>query len=276
MPVANKTELKIAAIQMISSANFKENLQCAKRLIIDAAKEGANFVVLPEYFALMGIKEEDKFEHVEKHQEGPLQSMFSQLAAKLSIWIVAGTHPIESDESLRPFGRCYVFDLQGNVVCWYDKIHLFDVMVGDNQGSYCESKYTKAGQKVINFETPWGKMGLAVCYDLRFPELFRKHTEQGCEILIMPAAFTYKTGKQHWQVLIKARAIENLCYFVASAQGGKHENGRETWGHSCVVSPWGEAVKELSSGEGYVLAKLDREKQTLLRKEFPVLSHKKL
>lgn len=272
----NNTELKIAAIQMISSASFNENLQRASQLIIEAANGGADMVVLPEYFAYMGLKEKDKFEHVEKHKNGPLQSKLVELARKLGIWIVAGTHPIESDESQRPFGRCYVIDQRGEVITWYDKIHLFDVMVGDNQGSYCESKYTKAGEDVVNFNTPWGKIGLAVCYDLRFPEIFRKHVEQGCEILIMPAAFTYKTGKQHWEVLIKARAIENLCYFVASAQGGKHENGRETWGHSCVVSPWGDTIEELSSGEGFILVDLKREKQALLRKEFPVLSHKKL
>ncbi len=274
--MVNNTDLKIAAIQMVSSANFNENLHCAKRLIIEAEKAGANLVVLPEYFGLMGIKEEDKFKYVEKHQQGPLQSLFSQLALQLGIWIVAGTHPIESDEPLRPFGRCYVFDPRGEVVCWYDKIHLFDVMVGDNQGRYYESKYTKAGEEVINFDSPWGKIGLAVCYDLRFPELFRKHAEQGCEILIMPAAFTYKTGKQHWQVLIKARAIENLCYFVGSAQGGNHENGRQTWGYSCIVSPWGDVIDELACGEGFVLSSLNREKQAVLRKEFPVLSHKKL
>ncbi len=270
------TDLKIAALQMISSADFDKNLNQASQLITQAASDGARLVVLPEYFALMGIKEQDKFEYVEKHQDGPLQLMLSQLAKQLKLWIVAGTHPIESDESMRPFGRCYVFDSQGEVVSWYDKIHLFDVMVGDEQGSYCESKYTRPGQQVVNFDSPWGKIGLAVCYDLRFPELFRKHSEQGCEILIMPAAFTYKTGKAHWEVLIKARAIENLCYFVASAQGGQHENGRQTWGHSCIVSPWGEVIDELAFGEGYVLANLDREKQAVLRKEFPVLSHKKL
>ena len=270
------TNLKIAAVQMVSTANFDENLRRAEQLIVDAANDGAKLVVLPEYFALMGIKEEDKFEHVEKHKQGPLQSMLAKLARKRQIWIIAGTHPIESDELMRPFGRCYVFDQQGEVVCWYDKIHLFDVMVGDNQGSYCESKYTKAGEDIVSFDTPWGRIGLAVCYDLRFPELFRSHSEQGCEILIMPAAFTYKTGKQHWDVLIKARAIENLCYFVASAQGGKHQNGRETWGHSCVVSPWGDMIDKLSSGEGVVSVSLNREKQAILRKEFPVLSHKKL
>jgi len=271
-----KPNPKIAAIQMVSSANFKANLAKAESLIIDAVKEGADLVVLPEYFALMANKERDKFETMEIHQQGVMQQTFSQLAKKLKVWIVVGTHPIQSEQPERPFGRCYVFNDLGEQVAWYDKIHLFDVDLDDNHGSYCESQYTKPGDTPVCFDTPWGKMGLAVCYDLRFPELFRKLVEEGCEIFIMPAAFTYATGEVHWQTLIKARAIENLCYFVASAQGGSHENGRQTWGHSCIVSPWGEVLQDLPSGEGYVLAELDREKQASKRKEFPVLLHKKL
>jgi len=272
----HKSNPTIASIQMVSGANFKANLTKAELLITNAANEGADLVVLPEYFALMPNKERDKFEFMENHLDGVMQQRFSKLAKKLEIWIVAGTHPIQSDEKERPFGRCYVFNDLGEQVAWYDKIHLFDVEVADNQGSYCESKYTKAGQMPVFFDTPWGKIGLAVCYDLRFPELFRFLSEADCEIFIMPAAFTYATGEVHWQTLIKARAIENLCYFVASAQGGSHENGRQTWGHSCIVSPWGEVLQDLPTGEGYVLAELDREKQATKRKEFPVLLHKKL
>jgi len=271
-------QLKISAIQMVSRANFNENLQQAKRLIIDSANAGASLVVLPEYFAFMGLKETDKLEFVEKHQDqnGQVQLMLALLAKQLDIWIVAGTHPIESDQPRRPFGRCYVFDNQGEVVTWYDKIHLFDVTVDDAKGSYCESKYTKSGEKVVSFESPWGQIGLAVCYDLRFPELFRELSEMGCEIFIMPAAFTHKTGKAHWDILIKARAVENLCYFVASAQGGLHQNGRETWGHSLIVSPWGNVLDELVSDEGFVIASIDKDKQLNIRKEFPALTHKKL
>jgi len=272
----HKSNPTIAAIQMVSGANFETNLAKAELLISNAANEGADLVVLPEYFALMANKERDKFETMEVHLDGVMQQRLSQLAKELKVWIVAGTHPIQSDEKERPFGRCYVFNDLGEQITWYDKIHLFDVEVEDNQGSYCESKYTKAGQTPVFFDIPWGKMGLAVCYDLRFPELFRLLSEAGCDIFIMPAAFTYTTGEVHWQTLIKARAIENLCYFVASAQGGSHENGRQTWGHSCIVSPWGEVLQDLPTGEGYVLAELDREKQATKRKEFPVLLHKKL
>ena len=268
--------LTIAAVQMVSTADFETNLDTAEKLIREAGSGGANMVVLPEYFSLMAHKEKDKFDYVEEHLSGEMQSRISQLAKELRVWIVAGTHPIASDEKERPYGRCYVFNDLGETVCWYDKIHLFDVDVKDNLGSYCESQYTKEGSEVVSFETPWGKIGLAVCYDLRFPELFRQLTEQGCEIFIMPAAFTHTTGKVHWLPLIQARAIENLCYFVASAQGGEHENGRQTWGHSCIVSPWGKLIQELPKGEGYVIDSFDKEKQLSKRKEFPVLSHKKL
>jgi len=269
-------KLKIAAIQMVSSADFGQNLRRAVELISNAVKEGAGLAVLPEYFAIMGLKEKDKFVHVESHKNGILQTTLKALAKKLNVWIVAGTHPIASDDACRPFGRCYVYDSKGNIVTWYDKIHLFDVEVGDNQGSYCESKYTQAGDRLVSFESPWGKIGLAVCYDLRFPELFRELVDQGCQIFVMPAAFTYKTGEVHWQLLIKARAVENLCYFVASAQGGSHQNGRVTWGHSCIVGPWGESLAQITTGEGFAIASLDKQKQMQLRKEFPVLRHKKL
>lgn len=268
--------LKISAIQMISGTNFHDNLEQAILLIRSAAADGANMVVLPEYFALMGMNEKDKFEFVEEHHNGLMQSSLSELAKALNLWIIAGTHPIQSDDLNRPYGRCYVYNHLGETVTWYDKIHLFDVSVGDNQGSYCESKYTKEGIKPVSFDSPWGKIGLAVCYDLRFPELFRTLADEGCTIFIMPAAFTFKTGKVHWDILIRARAIENLCYFVASAQGGQHENGRETWGHSCVVSPWGEIIVALESGEGFIGSHLDQTEQARLRKEFPVLEHKKL
>jgi len=261
---------------MVSSANFLENLQQAENFIMSAASDGVNIIVLPEYFALMGLKETDKLEFVEDHLDGKIQSQLSHLAKRLNLWIISGTHPIRSEESGRPYGRCYVFDSQGKVVTWYDKIHLFDVNVGDNKGRYSESKYTKAGEKVVSFETPWGRVGLAVCYDLRFPELFRQLSDSGCEIVVLPAAFTRKTGEAHWDILIKARAVENLCYFIASAQGGLHENGRETWGHSMIVSPWGEVLGELSTGSGFVTATLDRQKLLDIRKEFPVLAHKKL
>jgi len=268
--------LQIAVIQMVSTADYHENTETAKRLVIEAAQAGNNIVVLPEYFCYMGLHERDKYEYVEQHKNGKLQTMLSTLAKEYGVWIVAGTHPIESDEPARPYGRCYIYDDQGEVITWYDKIHLFDVKIADSKGSYCESAMTKAGDKVVCFNTPWGMIGVAVCYDLRFPELFRQQVEAGCEIMILPAAFTYKTGEKHWKVLIQARAIENLCYFVASAQGGTHQNGRETWGHSCIVSPWGETLAERANGEGFVQAELDRKALKELRRSFPVLKHRKL
>ncbi|PCI73103.1 MAG: acyltransferase [Gammaproteobacteria bacterium] len=268
--------LIIASVQMTSCANFQSNIDTALSLIDDAALAGANIIVLPEYFAFMGIKETDKFDHMETAHTGIMQKAMSESAKKNNVWLVAGTHPIESEDKLRPFGRCYVFQPDGTVNCWYDKIHLFDVEVEDNTKSYCESKYSKAGESPVTFDTPWGKIGLAVCYDLRFPELFRKMALDGCEIFIMPAAFTHTTGRAHWEVLIRARAIENQCYFVASAQSGKHENGRETWGQSMIVSHTGEILAELKEGSGVVLHSIDRGMQKQSRIDFPVLTHTKI
>ncbi len=272
----NKQELKLAVVQMVSGSCFQTNVKKAEDFIIQAANNEAQMVVLPEYFALMGNKEKDKLKYQENHLSGEVQNRLSDLASKHNIWIVAGTFPIRSEVEKRPFGRCYVYDNLGKVVAWYDKIHLFDVMVDDSQGSYCESSYTMPGERPVYFDSPWGKMGLAVCYDLRFPELFRQLEEQGCRLFILPAAFTFETGKLHWEHLIKVRAIENLCYFVASAQGGQHQNGRETWGHSCIVSPWGKTLTELEKGEGIAYSLVNFSEQAQLRREFPVLQHKKL
>lgn len=269
-----KKDFNLAVIQMVSTANFLENISVAEKLIIKAANSGANIAVLPEYFSFMGMREEDKFEHVERHLDGLMQSSLSKIASDYNIWIVAGSHPIESGDIKRPFGRCYVFDSIGEVVTWYDKIHLFDVTVGDSKGNYCESAMSTAGRQAVYFDSPWGKIGLAICYDLRFPELFRELSSAGCGLFILPAAFTHKTGKVHWEVLIKARAIENLCFFAASAQGGRHQNGRETWGHSCIVDPWGETIAELALGEGIVQANLNSQQQAKIRNEFPALSHR--
>jgi deaminated glutathione amidase len=272
----NPAKLIVATIQMVSNHVFSENLDTAVRLIEKAAEAGASLVVLPEYFSIMALREIDKFEYVEEHGNGVMQDTLKRIANKLSLWIVAGSHPIQSDNPQRPYGRCYVFDPQGEVVSWYDKIHLFDVQVSDNQKSYCESKYTKAGTQVTSFQTPWAKVGLAICYDLRFPELFRKLQQTGCELIIVPAAFTAKTGAAHWDLLTRTRALENLCYLVSSAQGGHHTNGRETWGHSNIVSPWGELLAEIEFGEGILISELDFGLQKQIRKEFPVLDHKRI
>ena len=272
----NCSSLPIACIQMVSSENFNDNLNAAISLIREATNDGALMVVLPEYFAIMAQKETDKFEYVEKHKDGKVQAALSRLAQELSVWIIAGSHPIESSDPSRPYGRSYVFNSAGEVVTWYDKIHLFDVVVGDDKNRYCESRYTLAGTRTVSFDSPWGKIGLAICYDLRFPELFRELQDEGCILTIIPAAFTYKTGKEHWELLLRARAVENLCYVVAAAQGGKHANGRETWGHSSIISPWGELMSTIEFGAGFCIQQIDFSQQAQLRKEFPVLEHKKL
>lgn len=276
MTIKQDNMLKVATIQMVSSQVFRDNMDAAVRLVIQAAQTGAKLVVLPEYFSIMALREVDKFEYVEQHGNGVMQDTLKALAKDLSIWIVAGSHPIQSDNPQRPYGRCYVFNHLGEVVTWYDKIHLFDVQVGDNKKSYCESRYTKAGEQVIWFDTPWTRVGLAICYDLRFPELFRELQQAGCELVIIPAAFTAKTGAAHWDLLTRTRALENLCYLVSSAQGGSHANGRETWGRSNIVSPWGELLAELELGEGVVISVLDFNLLEQIRKEFPVLEHKRI
>ncbi|MCW8999918.1 MAG: carbon-nitrogen hydrolase family protein, partial [Kangiellaceae bacterium] len=195
---------------------------------------------------------------------------------KHKVWLVGGTHPIMSGTSEKPFGRCYIYDDSGRRVEYYDKIHLFDVDVNDPHKQYRESDYTSAGEKVVTFDSPWGRVGVAVCYDIRFPEMFRKMSKQGVELIVFPAAFTQATGSVHWEVLLKARAIENLCYLVASAQGGIHQNKRATFGHSCVISPWGEELVSKSLGEGVVVSLIDLEEQKKIRTKFPALKHRKL
>ena len=269
-------QLNIASIQMVSGTHLDKNLELAAVLIRNAKDAGAQMIVLPEYFAIMGEKETDKLSLVESHGDGKVQSFLALQAQKHSLWVVGGTHPIQSDNPLKPYARCYVYNSEGKPVCYYDKIHLFDVLVQDKQKNYQESLFCKAGNKVVVFKSPWGKIGLAVCYDIRFPELFRSMIQQKVKLILLPAAFTYATGKLHWEILLRARAIENQSYVIASAQGGRHENGRETWGHSCIISPLGEILSCFEIGAGFITTKLDFVEQKRLRREFPVLSHQKL
>ena len=268
--------LKIAAVQMRSTSCIDENLASAAILIEQAKLAGAQMILLPEYFAIMAKNETDKLQLVEKHGQGKVQSFLSSQAKQQGLWIIGGTHPVESDDLQRPYARCYVYNSNGERVCWYDKIHLFDVAVKDKHKNYQESRFSRCGSQVVSFESPWGKIGLAVCYDVRFPELFRALIKQGASVLLMPAAFTYTTGKVHWEVLLKARAIENLCFVVASAQGGLHDNGRETWGHSCIISSWGKILDSVELESGFAIASLNFIEQKKLRSDFPVLNHQKL
>lgn len=268
--------LKVAAIQMVSAADLDKNLDVACRLVEKAKSLGAELVVLPEYFCFMGNTDKDKLELVEEHGNGKIQNRLSALARENAIHLVGGSIPIQSPEPLRPFSRCYVYADTGEELSYYDKVHLFDVNVKDGTGSYRESKHCMPGEEIASFNLFGRKAGVAICYDIRFPEVFRQFTQQGCQLIFVPAAFTQVTGKAHWHVLLRARAIENQVFVIAAAQGGKHQNQRETYGHSCIVSPWGEVIAEHSYGAGVVFAELDLDKQQELRNEFPVLAHTRL
>lgn len=267
---------RVAAIQMASGPNVNANLLEAARLLKKAAEAGAKLVVLPENFAIMGMSEFDKVKIREADGEGPLQDFLAEQAAKLGIWLVGGTIPLAGHDPDRVNAACLLFDDKGNRAARYDKIHLFDVKITESDEHYNESESIEPGSKVVVVDTPFGKLGLAVCYDLRFPGLFRHMSEAGVEIFALPSSFTAITGKAHWETLVRARAIENLSYVIAAAQGGYHANGRETFGHSMVVDPWGVVLDELPRGSGVVVAEVDRTRLHDLRRSFPVLEHRKL
>ena len=265
---------KIAALQMASGPQLQANLMEAGRLIKEAAAQGAEMVVLPETFVLMGEQEQERLAIAETAGDGPIQQFLQQQAQKYKVWIVAGTIPIRSDDPDHAYATSFLYNAQGEVVARYDKIHLFDAVVGENRDTYTESAATKPGTQPVVVDTPFGRLGMSVCYDLRFPELYRRLSEAGAQILVVPSAFTEITGKAHWEVLLRARAIENLCYVVAAAQGGYHVNGRTTYGHSMVVDYWGNILNMREKGAGIVTASLDLAGLEQQRKTFPVLSHR--
>jgi len=267
---------RVAAVQMASGPNVNANLLEAARLIKQAADAGAELVVLPENFAMMGMSEYDKVKIREADGSGPLQDFLSDQAAKHGIWLVGGTIPLAAHDPDRINAACLVYDDKGNRVARYDKIHLFDVKITESNERYNESETIEPGSRIVSLDTPFGKLGLAVCYDLRFPGLFRSLSEQGVEIFAMPSSFTAITGKAHWDTLVRARAIENMSYMIASAQGGYHANGRETYGHSMVVDPWGLVLDTLPRGSGVVVADIDLNKLHDMRRSFPVLEHRKI
>jgi len=266
---------RIAAIQMASGPNVSANLIEAGRWISYAADAGADLIVLPENFAIMGMKQEDMLKVKEPEGAGAIQDFIKNMCTKHRVWIAAGTIPIAADNSEKVRSACLLFNADGEMVTRYDKIHLFDVSLDDGE-SYAESDVIEAGDNIVVRDTPFGKLGFAICYDLRFPEMFRRMVDQGVELIVVPSAFTAITGKAHWEALIRARAIENLCYVVASAQGGYHASGRETHGDSIIVDPWGEVKDRLARGSGFVIADLDLDKINSTRKQFPVLQHRKL
>ena len=267
---------KAAAIQMASGPNVKANLAEAEKLIKTAVQQDAKLVVLPENFAIMGMTEKDKVTVAEKDGDGPIQQFLSEQAASHNIWLVGGTTPIASGDASKVYASCQLYNDQGERVAQYNKIHLFDVTIEANNERYHESETTMAGDEIVVVDTPFGKLGLAVCYDLRFPELFRRMAEQGMEICALPSAFTALTGKAHWEPLIRARAIENLSYMIAAAQGGYHVSGRETYGDSMIVDPWGVILNRLPHGTGVVVADLDADMLARTRENFPSLDHRRL
>ena len=267
-----------AAVQMTSGPDVGANLAAAAGLIESAAGSGAEVVLLPENFNFMGSRDADKREVAEAYGAGTTQEFLARAALRHGIWIIGGTQPLRAAE---PGGRvtnsCLVYDATGRCVARYDKIHLFDVDVPDKPGeTYRESVHVAPGHEVVMVDTPAGRVGLSVCYDVRFPELYRRLSAGGAEILVMPAAFTVPTGRAHWETLLRARAIENLCYVVAAAQTGVHPNGRETYGDTLIVDWWGRVVTRLPRGSGFVSAPIDRDAIARGRADFPALANRVL
>lgn len=263
---------RVAAIQMASGPSVAANLAEAERLIEMAAAQGARLVVLPEYFVIMGKKETDKVAVREVEGKGPIQKFLSTMAKKHKIWLVGGSIPLEASAPEKVRNACLVYDDKGKMVARYDKIHLFGLDLGNEH--YHEETTIEPGDKVVVVETPFGRIGLSVCYDLRFPELYRAMGD--VDIIVVPAAFTETTGRAHWETLIRARAIENLAYVVAAAQGGYHLAGRETHGNSMIVDPWGVVLDRLPRGSGVVIAGVNPAYQTSLRQSLPALTHRTL
>jgi predicted amidohydrolase len=271
MPIA-------AVIQMTSGATVAANLATARTLLEQARAGGAILALLPENFSIMGRNETDKLEVAEHLGEGPIQAFLAHTARELGLWIIGGTIPIKVDDQPdRVAAASLVFDERGRFVSRYDKIHLFDVDIPDREERYRESATIAYGEGTTVVATPIGHVGLSVCYDMRFPELFRALQVQGAEVLSVPSAFTAPTGRAHWELLLRARAVENLCYVLAAAQGGQHENGRETFGDSLIVDPWGQILARVAEPvPGVALAEIDLTLQADLRTRFPVLSHRRL
>jgi deaminated glutathione amidase len=268
--------MKVAAIQMCSGMEVGANLATAGRLLAEAAAAGAGLAVLPENFAFMGRHERDRLAVAEADGSGPIQDFLATTARALGITLIGGTIPVRVPDGARVAAASLVLGPDGSRLGRYDKIHLFDVDLPDGGGTYRESAGTAAGTTPEVVSTPLGPTGVTVCYDLRFPELYRTLVARGAVLLVVSAAFTVPTGEAHWEVLLRARAIENLSAVVAAAQWGEHANGRRTWGHSLIVDAWGQVLAQLPAGEGYVLAQIDLGRQAAVRKEFPALTHRVL
>ena len=275
--------MKIAALQMVSTPSVERNLASATRLIAEAAAAGAAWVSLPEYFCLMGHSDRDKLSIAEVPGCGPIQQMLADAARRHSVWVIGGTLPLRGDDPERVFNSCCVYAPDGTLAVRYDKLHLF--CFDNGRERYDEGRVLRAGSEPVAFSAPPDeiggplRVGLSICYDLRFPELYRLLMAQPgqppCDLLAVPSAFTHTTGQAHWELLLRARAVENQCYVIAAAQGGLHENGRRTWGHSMVIDPWGEVLAVQAEGEGVVIAELDVQRLASVRAQLPALMHRR-
>jgi nitrilase len=266
--------MKIAAVQMVSTPAWESNRASAATLIAAAAAAGAALVALPEYFCLMGQRDSDKLALAEAPGAGPVQRFLAEAARRHGIWLVGGTLPVRTAAPGQVLNRCCVFGPDGAEAAHYDKIHLF--AFDNGRESYDEGRTLCAGSTPVALQAGPLRVGLSVCYDLRFPELYRALMSPPCDLLYVPAAFTYTTGQAHWELLLRARAVENQCYVLAAAQGGRHANGRRTWGHSMIVDPWGAVLDVRDEGEGFVIADVDAERIAQVRLQLPALAHRRL
>lgn len=265
--------MKIAALQMVSTPDLDRNLETAQRLIAEAAALGARLVALPEYFCLMGHDERDKLAFAEAAGDGRIQAFLASEAKSRGVWVIGGTLPVRCADADRVRNACCVYGPDGSLATRYDKLHLFRFTRGDE--CYDEGRMLQAGEEPVTVRLGDWRVGFSICYDLRFPELYRAMMNPPCDLLSVPAAFTYVTGQAHWELLLRARAVENQAYVIAPAQGGQHENGRRTWGHSMIVDPWGEVLAMQSEGEGVVVAEMRRERLDSVRAQLPALAHRR-
>ena len=263
--------MKIAAVQMVSGMDVTENMRMAERLIVEACNAGAELVLLPEYWPLLGQDDLAKLAIAEVIGDGPLQKFMAEQAAHNGIYLIGGTIPLATESGDKVFNSCLVYGPAGELLTRYDKVHLFSFTKG--QETYDEAQSIVAGEQIGFVDLPFGRVGLSVCYDLRFPEFYRAMGE--CALIVVPAAFTYTTGKAHWELLLRARAVENQCFVLAAGQGGRHQNGRSTWGHSMVIDPWGEVLAVQPEGEGVALADWDAGRLVEVRASLPALKHRK-
>ena len=261
---------KVAAVQMVSGPQVQANLAVAGELIAQAAGEGAQLVALPEYFCILGLRDGDKVSVREADGHGPIQDFLAETAAKNKVWLVGGSAPLACADPNKVKNSCLVFDDAGRRVARYDKIHLFGFDSGTER--FQESRSIEPGSEVVTVDAPFARLGLSICYDLRFPEMYRKMGV--VDLILVPSAFTATTGKAHWEMLLRARAVENQAYVLAPAQGGHHRNGRDTYGHSMIIDPWGKVLVVLASGPGVVSAEIDHAEIARVRQSLPALTHR--